>query len=422
MSGQLLETRGAIIPALHAMKLNKNAILRTREAIAEGSWSVRGLLKQLWDYVLTLECWQPLIVAGYKVNAMDTSCFYRPRLKNCVTKHYNSTAGKALPAINFGLLSAVGKMHSQKVTLPRLIVRGDEHAYSEEDLMKRLAEKSIGLLCADDLVVADRKFPVIMMLEAGVKNVVVRRATNLTLRRVFIKDEPEDVRRRRGRPRNKGELIRPLARVHKGHQIAASNPDSFETWEQRIGVGEKTRVLKLEARVWQNVVLIEQKGWSQEQKELNSSQTWTVCVVKHPDYEVPMVLLFNVALTSKEANKVMRGRWGVEQLPLVTKQLLGLHRMFVHSDEMRFRLPEVGFIAGSLLMVVAGSCEVMPTGWWDVKAKPTAGRARRELNKVRDLSVLNVPDELREKKSVTQHLPRGYHEAIRLARLEVCQT
>ena len=83
-------------------------------------------------------------------------------------------------------------------------------------------------------------------------------------------------------------------------------------------------------------------------------------------------------------------------------------------------------------MVGAASCEVMPSGWWDVQAKPTAGRARRELSKatqpvrcifrvktVRDLSVLRVPVELREKHSATRHLSRGYHEAIRLARLEV---
>ena len=47
MGGHLLEFRGAIIPALHTVNLDKNTIFRTREAIAKGSWSVRGLLKQL---------------------------------------------------------------------------------------------------------------------------------------------------------------------------------------------------------------------------------------------------------------------------------------------------------------------------------------------------------------------------------------
>ena len=428
IGGHLLESRGAIIPALHAINLDKNAILRTREAIAEGSWSVRGLLKQLWNWVQNLDSWQPLIVAGFKVNAMDTTCIYRPRLQNCLTKHYNSTAGKALPAINFGLLSGVGRMQDQKVTIPKLIIRGDEHALSEEQLMQRLAVQASQILTSTDLIVADRKFPVMVMLEAGLKNVVVRRATNITLRRVFIASEVQKTGR--GRPRSKGAIIRPLARVYKGKELPGSEPDCIQTWEQTVGVGHE--VLKMEARVWQNVEMIEQKTWSQTQKELNKTQSWVVCVVKHPNYDVPIVILFNVELTGQEASRVMCGRWGVEQLPLVSKQLLGLHRMFVHESEMRFRLPELGFIAGSLLMVGAASCELMSSGWWDTQAKPTAGRARRELSKatqpvrcifrvktVRDLSVLDVPDKLREKRSMTKHLPRGYHEAIKLVRSKV---
>ncbi len=67
-------------------------------------------------------------------------------------------------------------------------------------------------------------------------------------------------------------------------------------------------------------------------------------------------------------------------------------------------------------MVMAASCEAMPTGWWDVKAKPTAGWLRRVLNKVHDLRVLGIPVELCKKNSVAAHLPCGYHESITKAR------
>jgi hypothetical protein len=97
MSGRLLETRGAIMPALTLMNLDPNAVLRTREAMAEGAWTIRGLLKRFWNWLESQGQWKPLEVRGYRVNALDTTCIYRPRLKNCQTKHYQSTAGKALP-------------------------------------------------------------------------------------------------------------------------------------------------------------------------------------------------------------------------------------------------------------------------------------------------------------------------------------
>jgi hypothetical protein len=58
----------------------------------------------------------------------------------------------------------------------------------------------------------------------------------------------------------------------------------------------------------------------------------------------------------------------------------------------------------------------MPTGWWDLRAKPMAGRLKRVLSKVHDLRVLGVPVELCKKNSVTAHLPCGYHDPIGKAR------
>jgi hypothetical protein len=97
------------------------------------------------------------------------------------------------------------------------------------------------------------------------------------------------------------------------------------------------------SRDWRNVVLTEQVGWSAERKALNAKQQWKVVVVKHPDYLVPMVILLNLELSPVEAYTAMGGRWGVEQLPLVSKQFLGGHRMFVFESEMCFRLPELTF-------------------------------------------------------------------------------
>ena len=213
----------------------------------------------------------------------------------------------------------------------------------------------------------------------------------------------------RGRPRKHGELIRPLERTYKGKVLAASKPDDIQTWVDHQGH-------QLEANLWRNVLLTEQQGWSEERKALNQQQAWLVLVVKHPKYPVPMVILLNLALSPEQAYSVMHGRWGVEQMPLVAKQLLGGHRMFVFEDEMRFRLPELLAVAASTLMVVAGNSEIMPSGWWDTKPKPTAGRLRQELSKVRDLRLLSLPPELCKKNSYTAHLSFGYHPGIKKGR------
>jgi hypothetical protein len=388
------------------MGLDQQECLRTRKAIQKGAWSIRGLLKKFFSWTKIHTKWQPLKVADYQVKAIDTIGIYRPRLQNCQTKHFSSIAGKALPAINFAVLSAIGRIEQQKVSVPQLLVRGDDHALTEETLMQRICEQSLGYLSSDDLVTADRKFPIMVMLESGIKNAVVRRATNFTVRRVLDSSLRSD--KTRGRPRKRGELIRPLTRIHKGVVHHASTPDETSTWTDSQG-----KVLS--AQVWNNVVLTEQVGWSDKRKALNASQHWRVVVVKHPDYAVSMVILLNLVLSPLEAYTAIRGRWGVEQLPLVSKQLLGGHRMFVSENEMCFRLPELTFLAASILMVVAGSCEVMPSGWWDLQAKPTAGRLRRVLSKVHDLRVLDVPVELCKKNSVTAHLPCGYHNGIKVA-------
>ena len=244
MSGHLLESRGAIIPALDAMGLNKNDCLRTREAIQSGSWSVRGLLKNFQAFVTKQDQWQPLNIAGYNVKAVDTTCIYRPRLKHCTTKHYNSTAGKALPAINFGFVTAIGRVREQKVSIPIVITRGNEHATTEEELMRIACEQGSTFLSHTDVLTADRKFSVLVMLEAGIQHVVVRRATNITFRRLL---ELEDTSNKgRGRPRKHGALIRPLERVYKGKVHSASQADEIQTWTDDTGH-------ELVARVWREV-------------------------------------------------------------------------------------------------------------------------------------------------------------------------
>ena len=80
-----------------------------------------------------------------------------------------------------GYLSAIGSIEAQKVSLPLLLVRGDRQALTEEALMRELCLQGLAYLGEQDVVTADRKFPVMVMLEAGMKKVLVRRASNFTV-------------------------------------------------------------------------------------------------------------------------------------------------------------------------------------------------------------------------------------------------
>jgi hypothetical protein len=126
MAGRLLQSRGALIPALHSSGLSHQDCLRIRSAIVKGCWSTKKLLKHLHKLIEKEQKWSALTVAGYNVHAIDTTCIFRPRLNNCTTTHYSPIAKRALPAINYGLYSAVGLMGIQKVTIRRVLVVGQK--------------------------------------------------------------------------------------------------------------------------------------------------------------------------------------------------------------------------------------------------------------------------------------------------------
>jgi len=62
---------------------------------------------------LCMSVWRALQVGGYQIEALDTVGFFPPRLKGCATQHYQSLAGKALPAIGIGLMGAIGRVIGQ---------------------------------------------------------------------------------------------------------------------------------------------------------------------------------------------------------------------------------------------------------------------------------------------------------------------
>lgn len=413
MSGRLLESRGAIISAMDRGGLDKATTVRAWRGARYGTWQVNDLLKRLNAHVAADGQWEGLKIGGRSVKAYDTLGIFRPRLQSGAGRHYDSRAGKALPAITFGILGAVGKLNAQPVTLPLKIIRGqDQAAQSDAVLMRRLIKATVSEVTSDDVITADRKFSPQELLESGCDAIVIRRPKNMTLRRTQVA-----AYKGRGRRPVHGEIVRPFARTYRGKTLPASQPDETQTW-QEMHAGQKVTVT---ADVWRGVMPMPQKGWTDQHHTLVKQATWTAIVAHHPAFKEPLVILMTVDFTAHQARQVVRARWGIEQPPLVAKQLLGGHRQFVHAPEMCFRLPELIFVAAAALTYLAATADPIPTGWWDKHPKPTAGRLRRELSKLA-VSDFPCPPQLCKKNSTTRHLPKGFHPALAAKRSNICPT
>src|SRR6266699_3860963 len=183
VSGQLLTTRGAVIPGLSACGLPVRAVRRAWAALGHGTWSSATLLR-LWARLVAAEGhWQASCQGGYHPLAVDVTGFWRPRLHGCPTTHYHAEAGKALPAIPLGLVVRVGAVGAQRLGVPTTLVRAapdDPRACAQERLLVRAAVQCCG---PDEALVLDAGFGVALLQEEKAARYVVRLAKNSTFRR-----------------------------------------------------------------------------------------------------------------------------------------------------------------------------------------------------------------------------------------------
>jgi hypothetical protein len=385
LSGRLLESRGAVIPALAATGLSDDAVRRAWAALAYGQWQIAPLLANWQQQVRAEAKWLPHTHGGYRPVACDLVGFFRPRLQECPTRHYSSQAGKALPAIPLGVVFRVGSVGTQRLPLPCRFLRPTPDDPSETKLQQRLLAEAADLLAKDEALVIDGGFPLSQVLAAGVPRFVLRGAKNFTARRAFLPEYSG-----KGRPHRYGEIVRPLARQHNGKLIEATPSDREDTW---LEDGFLLRV-----QYWDKLVLREGKP---------GDPTFTCVVIHDPRHTEPLVLLTNLSVSGQVCLALYRDRWPVEQLPLAGKQLLGAARQYVFAPESRQRLPELALLAGAILSYAAATQPALPPGFWDRAPKATAGRLRRVLARVAILQVAGLSGSYRKKASRTDHLPKG---------------
>lgn len=386
LSGQLLKTRGAVIPGLDALGLEEDAVRRGWTALGQGAWDTARLVSR-WERLVCREGqWQPHCHGGWRPVAVDTTDFLRPRLTNCPTMHYPQKTGHRVPAIRVGLIVRVGQVVHQRLGIPTAMVRAPDTDPSREAHTRAVVRQAVRRLQRDEVALFDRGFRVSLLQAEGCTRYVVRLVKNFTAQRAIVPDYTGT-----GRHPLYGEVVRPLARTRKGIFHPATPPDRVESWSD----GEIT----LQARWWDNLVLPRAKP---------GSPTFHVVVIADPRYVEPLVLATPLDVSGAVAHALYLDRWSVEQVPLVAKQMIGAHRQFVHAPETRQRLPELALLAGSLLSYLAAGLPPVPTGFWDRTPQPTSGRLRRVLATV-TFPEGSVPSErIRRKCSVTEHLPKGY--------------
>jgi hypothetical protein len=244
LSGRFLLSRGAVFPALADGGLPADAVRRSGAALAYGRWAIQPLVSAWQQLVQQEGRWHAHRYEGFRPVACDLVGFFRPRLSDCLGKHYQSGADKALPAIVLAVVAAVGSVGQVRLPLVRLLLRADPNDYREADLQRRAITQARAALQPDEVLVVDAGFGVAALLTGGVPRFVARVARNFTARRNVL-----PAYKGRGRRPVSGERVRPWPRSHTGKMIAATPPDAAAQWV----VGGR----RIQAQLWGSVSRVE---------------------------------------------------------------------------------------------------------------------------------------------------------------------
>ena len=346
LSGQLLGSRGAIFPALGEAGLSGPQSRRAEAALREGKFKIPRLLERFALLVQREHKSSLLLVGKWNPLLIDWVGFYRPHLKGCLSRHFASVAGKALPAIELGMISRCLTIGERRIPLLCGLIR--------EGNTLALLRAACALMRKSDVLIADRQVKISHLVQKGISRFVIRGAVDFTARE---KDIPRPTGR--GRKPTQGRVVRPLARTYRGKVIAATPANREECFTHQ---GRKLTALWFE-----NIVV---PGYS---------LSLHCVVIRDPKYRNPWLLLTDLSESAQTIFALYHSRWKIEQIPQTGKQLLGGHRSFVHADESRYRLPELCLLSASVCLYLSATSKAIATGFWDRNPKPTPGRFRRTL-------------------------------------------
>jgi hypothetical protein len=345
ITGAFLSSRGAMHSALEQSGFEAREIKRSWRALRRGKWHIQELIQRFRQQVAQDGQWQSRAYGGYRPVAVDTSAYWRPRLQGWPGKLFRQLAGKAMTGIGFGLIADVVQVGEQRLPLLRQIVRGHDAAESEMSLKERTVAQAARLLQDDEVLLHDGGLSIAQLQAADVARFIVRLGANCTARRPVL---PEY--KGRGRRPTRGVLVRPLERKWKARTLPATPPDivtSFTFAGRTLSASGWIGVMRADMDV------------------ADKPQLYNIWVFADPLFKTPMLLGTNVAAEPQVIFHLYLDRWPVEQIPLVTKQLLGCQRQFVFTPSSCWRLGELAFLVGNILTWLAAILPAQPTGFWD---------------------------------------------------------
>ncbi|HXV99147.1 MAG TPA: hypothetical protein VEC93_12055 [Anaerolineae bacterium] len=346
LNGSFLQSRGAIFPALKANGFTPEESRRVWSAFRHGVWRINELIEQWHSYVLAEGHWDSHSYEGYRPVAVDWTAIWRFKLTGWPGKLFHSLLGRAVPGVGFGLVCQVGQVTGQRIPLLRQIIRTSAKNRSEAKLKTDTLRWVKYHLDDSEVAIVDAGVEISDIQAIGMPHYVIRLALNCTGRRNYL----PQYKGRGCRPKW-GAKVRPLPRTHLENTLEATPPDRCET----IHFEGRT----IEVHGWFDLILSSYKPGE-------SPGTFTIWVFFDPLYKTPLVLGTNLAQAQPlTILRLYLDRWPVEQIPLVAKQMLGLHRQFVFAPESCCRLPELAFLLGNILTYLATVLPAIPTGFWD---------------------------------------------------------
>lgn len=356
IQGAFLPARGAVHTALALAGFTDGEVRRSWQALRYGQWQIQELVTRLNKMVEEEGSWQARSHQGYQPVAVDLTAIWRPRLKNWLFKPYRRLVDKGFIGVGYGLIARVGQIDGHRMPLLTKIVRGHQTDKNEESLKMATLKESAKRLQENEVVIHDAGATISQLQDAQIERYVVRLKRNCTGRR----NQPRPYKGVGAYPR-KGEQVRPLPRTYQGNILAATPADRQMKFE-------------LDGRS------IEARGWLQlvrpDQNASPDNALFSIWIIDDPLYEDVLALGTNLpdTVSPKTLYQLFRDRWPIEQLPLVSKQLLGCHRQFVFAPESCWRLGELAFFVGNLLTWLALTLPAFPSGFWDrhPKKRPVA--------------------------------------------------
>jgi hypothetical protein len=353
LRGAFLQGRGAVHTALSESGFSDGEIRRSWQALRYGTWDIRELITRWRHLVLSEKRWQTREYEGWRPLAVDITAFWRPQLNFWSNKFFHRLANRLVQGVGFGVITQIGEIDGQRLPLLKRIIRANPSGDGETELKATILRQVPLYLDEQEVFVHDAGVSIADVQDAGIPRFVIRLAVNCTGRRNHLPPK-----KKRGRPAEYGQLIRPLPRKRGDNHIPATAPDMTTNFQFQGRT--------IEVQSWTGLVRTGQKVSAR-------NKTFTVWVFHDPLYKKPLVLGTNLSAQAETIFRLYLDRWPVEQPPLVAKQMLGLHRQFVFAPVSCQRLPELALLTGNILTYLAATLPPIPTGFWDRHPKKRLG-------------------------------------------------